>query len=146
MAYDNKNGDGSYSQFNAGIAQMQRIHELQSRINDCNVNLKALNVEAGLNNYEVVFNSLNSLLNEVWPKLGKEEKEEAKKNKEAIQSFLDKVNLFVKSGVSGKVIVMEDKWILLRNAISNYELIVKTLLDAHKMNSPSEEGEGEWEY
>ena len=81
---------GKTSKFNAGILQMQRIHDLQERLNLAKINPLAYNEDLGLFNYEVILNTINALYLEAESKLATKEKEEAVKLKKALEIFLER--------------------------------------------------------
>ncbi len=63
-----ESNDGQMSKFNAGLLQMKRIHDLQERINICNLNPLSYNEIYGVYNFDVILHSINSLYQEGRPK------------------------------------------------------------------------------
>jgi len=145
-SFDNQQMDtGKSSQFNAGLLQMKRLHETQDLLNRANLNPLALNEEVGVYNFEILFSSVNSLLNEASPKLGKVEREDAEFMRDAIKNFMLKKPVFevkknIKVGSNGMVNKFnETNWRTLQRWLTKYETLVRDLLDKHSMNSPDKE-------
>ncbi len=140
MAY---NEEGSMSKFNAGLLQMSRIHILQERINQANLNPLAL-TEMGLYNYEIIIASCSSLFQEAAPKLSDEENRDILRLKKAIEDMLKKNpihSIKVKKFSPDKKYIDTnyDTWDTIKPWLFDYESKIRKLLDKHNLNSPSED-------
>lgn len=150
MAYDPVTGNpdgGKTSEFNAGVLQMQRIHILQERMNNANLNRLYVDPETEVHNYEIIISCANSLLREIYPKLSGDEKKDGKKLRDNIQSYIQKyppykMNKNVRVGSSQiNLILDETNWQILDKYITIYYELVTTFLDDHELNSPSKKGD-----
>ncbi len=129
------------SEFNAALYQMNRLHVLQTRINDAHVNPLAINMEFGIYNFELILSSCNSLLQEVYPKLKTNEKkdllsykkvlEQAMKENPIIETKTKKTHPHTKYQE-----LNQHHWAVLEEWIFTYELKVRQGLEKHGMNSP----------
>lgn len=152
MAYKYNYGDpdqGESSQFNAGLLQMKRIHEIQDLLNKASLNPQAFNDEVGVYNFEIILSSINSLLHESSPKLGKVERLEAESMRDSIKLFLVNHPIFeLKKNLNAGNSRLTNKfnkknWKVLEKWIVAYETFVRHLLDKHELNSPNKvEDEG----
>jgi len=136
--------EGINSKFNAGMLQMQRIHKLQDEMNNLNKNLIAVDIETGLRNYEVLVNCINSLFQEVSPKLSDKEKVEGLKTKELVECFLEKRPIHSDRTAtinSHKKYVQfnKDNFKQGKKIIFMWEFMVRNYLEKHKMNSPPDD-------
>ncbi len=132
---------GKTSKFNAGVLQMQRIHDLQERLNLAKINPIAYNEDLGLFNYEIIINTTNALYLEAESKLGLYEKEQAIALKKAIEVFMERKPVHVEKRMSQypyRMNLQLDKsnWDILRKVIFFYESLVRDYLEVHALNSP----------
>jgi len=146
-SYGESEDEGKISKFNAAFFQMRRIGELQSRINFVSLNPLAHNEEFGVYNYNVWVTCIDSLLQEVLPKLGPKEKEKIKEIRELVHTFLNKRPIIVeKKSVNsrGRVQVHLDNevWETAYKMLNIYEEEVRDLLDTHQMQSPTRDPSG----
>lgn len=148
MAYDynyDEVDQGQSSKFNAGLLQMKRLHEVQDLLNRASLNPLAYNEEIGVYNFQIMFSSITTLLNESSAKLGATERKEAEALREGIRSFLTEKPIFemtqdVKVGGSKSVIRFNKKnWNILEKYLIQYQTLVRKQLDAHNLNSPNQE-------
>jgi len=147
MAYQNYEPETSMSsKFNAGILQMERLHDLQALINKANSNLTAFNLEYNIYNYELLLASLNSLYQEVRPKLKKEERIagdlfrfKLMKAMEEYPIHEDKKDIITKKTNS---ILNKSNLQVHRRYLIEYESLIRDMMDKHSFNSPTEDDEG----
>lgn len=148
MSYNDSttSDEGTMSKFNAGIAQMQRIHELQQLINRCWLNPLAFNELLQSPNYEVIFRCARQLFDEAWPKLGEKEQTIAISRSDLIQMAIDKCHPFYQSRKittnHQSLHINTPHWRVLERQLKSYERLARTALDRHGMNSPSDDDEG----
>jgi len=141
MAYEELEQKRSY--FNAGVAMAERIDALQRALNASRFNPFIFNMETGTYNYQIMINSLNSLLSECWGKLTNDEKTLGKKFDEVIGEYA-RLNPPItnktsqRNGISEPVVDMK-AWEKLRPLLLIYERQVKEFLEAHDMNSPNKD-------
>ena len=76
--------DGISSAFNEGAFQMLRLNKLQDRYHALSIHPLSFNVFANKYHYEIMFETVNSLLSEVWSKLNKKERDAGMKVKKNI--------------------------------------------------------------
>ena len=147
MAYDNnEDGGGKLSMFNAGLLQTKRIADLQERMNHVSLNPTAYNYEFDVYNYQIWKTCIDTLLQEILPKLStstkKEigEKEIGEKVRDHVWKFMESHPIFEtrKKIQSGKthVIFHEYNWKVLNTVLTLYERTVRKFLDDHNFNSP----------
>lgn len=132
-------GDKS-SKFNAGVALAQRLDTLQKTINSARYNLTMVNILTGTYNYEVMIQSVNSLLSEAWGKMNEKEQEEGLRIRDAVVNSTDNYPLIeMKKDKDGNVNPVENKANKARflKAFDLYERKVKEYLEAHDLNAPN---------
>ena len=122
--------------FNAGVAMAFRIDSLQRAINSSRFSPLQLNEETGTLNYEVIFSSCNSLLNEAWSKLEQKEKDLGEKTRKLIQEFMEKFPILIRNN-KGEVKVNNNNFKRLMEMLDFYEKLNKTFLDNHNLNAPT---------
>ena len=143
--FNKEQEEGSNSQFNAGLLQMKRIHEIQDLLNRASLNPLAFNEELGVYNYQIIFSSTCSLLNEASPKLGKDERKDAEKLRNGIREFIVKFPIYelkkdIKAGSNYSTNSLNKKhWQILLDWLQTYETLIRNLLDKHQLNSPNKE-------
>jgi len=141
---NNQQGDGKFSEYNTAGLKMIRLDKIQTLINQINGNLLAFNEEFGVYNFELKFSQCNILYLEVESKLAPDEKKKAVKLKEAIEKALEEYNIFeIKTNniypyqkvktVNGGV------WKVIRKWLFKYEVLVRSLLDEHGMDTKYED-------
>lgn len=135
--------EGVNSQFNAGVLQMQRLHQLQDRINTANMNLLAFNEDFQVYNFELYFYSLKSLMQEGLPKFSKKETEEVLNYVNTIEEALLKYPVFQekKNLQNNKPYLHHNKkyWDTHKKMLLKFESLIRLYLDKHKLNSPPED-------
>lgn len=141
MEEDNDTPISQNVKFNAGFFQIQRIHEVQRMINIAKINPTSFNHDYNLWNYRLWFNSLNTLLDEVWPKLSQDEKESATDTRTKMIQLVSKHNVVedkkIRSSVSQKMqVINEERFSSLHMALIHYDNFVKELLNSHGWNNP----------
>ena len=121
---------------------MQRLHNLQSQINRCNLNPTAYDEETASWNFELILSCNNSLLEEAWPKLSTKEKEDIAKLKIAMETFLNKYPIYEKSKRNSPLRINDIHWEIFKSWLFKYSLNIRELLDKHRLSSPDEDDEG----
>lgn len=86
---------GSESEFNQAVAQVNRIAELINELNLFNKNLKHYNSIYGSYNYILKLDNLNSIFNEIVAKLSDEEEEQTSKEIEELKEFIETHPVYV---------------------------------------------------
>lgn len=133
------------SQFNAGVLQMTRIHELQANINIYNQAPLHFNQEFQLDNYKLIANALNSLYAECRPKLSEADKAYGDKFRNLIIKLIKEKSPFVKTineGTDRKSYSISLDWDIIQSTLQAYEDLVREYLDKTELNSPVQKGEG----
>lgn len=143
---NNLSGGGKSSKFNAGMLQMQRLHQLQDLINKVRINPLTFNEEYGVFNYQVFFSNLDGLFHETWGKLGDKEKEIGKYFIETLTQMFKKYPIHEetkdKNSQRSQYKLNQKNWEIIRKMLFEFESIIRKYLDTHKFNSPSEEDDG----
>lgn len=143
--------DGEISAFNEGALQMQRIDELQQRLNLLNVDPLNFNLFTNQYNYETIFKTLNSLLSECSSKLSDKEKEEALRIKKIIDGILKHTQIFVYEydysfgGRRKSKTIDYAIWSDIQELLFFYELRIRHYLEEHNLTSPKIDSDGEWD-
>ncbi len=131
--------DNRVSKFNAGLLQMERIHELFRSVNLASLHPTTKNVETGMYGYEVAYSALGSLFMEASGKLNKKQIESFKGLRKQIHSFMLN-HTIMKKKVNQKGINMGSSitpnWLILENMLFDYQLLVRDLLEKTGLNSP----------
>jgi len=145
MSYQEEEGDGINSKFNAGILQMNRIHELQRRLNMLNQNLFLFNNDYQCFNYELALRTNNSLFQEVSSKLKVAELKVGLTYKKFVENSMGRYPILeekIKDGLgsTGKTIVQNKNFLrITEDCLFHYERLIRKFLESHKLNSPPED-------
>jgi len=147
MVWTDTNQDaGQTSAFNSALFQMQRLHDLQSKINECNTNLLAFNEMIGIYNYQLMVSCLNSLFQEMVGKLSEKEKDQVEEIRNSITTHLEEYPIHKTrhhpNNHKPYIEFSEDIWRVHKKKLIEYETLIRELLDKHKLNAPSEELDG----
>lgn len=120
----------------------KRISYLQSIINETNFNLQEFNEERQSFNFQIKLDALNSLFFEIISDLTLKEEEKCSIYMKGLEKFLDK-NQIIKIKQDPRVGVKTytrdpDPFIykVLKNQLSEYELLIKRLLGIHNFSGP----------
>lgn len=127
--------EGKKSIFNAGIAQVERIDELQKSMNMARFNPLMFNPVIGIFNYEVMIKSQDGLLEESWSKLTTPERDKGDKIKNLIHEFVEIKPIFIESNTGLKI--NTENYKRFKKLIDIYAKNNKIFLDAHNLNSPN---------
>lgn len=133
--------EGKKSQFNAGIAQTERLDALQRAINAAHFNPIQRNIETGTFNYEIIIAANDSLAREASAKADTEEKKQI----ERIQAIIKKqqeIKPVITIGRGNEMKLNKDSYQDLLTLIEIYGRLTKQVLDAHNMDNPNAEEEG----
>jgi len=132
--------EGKFSQFNEASYQMGRLNNEQSLINHYNLNLLAYDLERQNHNYILKFNLLTNLFIEASSKLTNSEKAKGKKLRKYISLLMDlkPAHKICLEQPNNKKITKFSylNWCRIREALFEYELLVRHLLEKHKLTSP----------
>ena len=146
MVFDTTDDIGKMSMFNGGLLQVKRVGDLQERINLVSLNPLSFNDTFGVYNYEIWITSIDSLMQEISPKLSTGEKENGEKVKNFIHKFITTNKIFKSkkslTNKSSSTVVDVELWSVMYMAINHYEKLIRKYLDDHKMNSPEEQEMG----
>ena len=143
-------GEGVISTFNEAMYQMFRIHEIQSRINICNLEPLKFHIldegGDGAYGYEIVFNSLTTLFVEASSKLNPDELKEGRNLRNRILNFL-RDNKIIETSFNGITKnnvkkINKEEWDELKEDLFDYEIFVRRILEAHNLTSPSSDDDG----
>jgi len=143
--------EGEKSAFNEGALQMQRIDELQRRLNLLNIDPIGFNIHTGQHNFHTIFRTINSLYSEASSKLSNDEIQEGDKIRKIISGLIKYKPIFYFTvcdtmGEQRKIQeINNDNWILLQEMLFAYEITVRHYLEEHDLTSPRQEEEGGWD-
>ena len=138
MDYDSQ--DSSKSQFNAGVAHVERIDALQRAINFCKMNPLARNIETGTFNFEVMVASADCLVAEGWEKFSPDERLTVERWDNYIKSFL-RVKPLLRVSRTGELVINHKNYQQFLKDFAVYERILKEYYGIHELNSPSKNRE-----
>lgn len=139
MVYDEYN---KQSVFNAGVAQAERIDSLQRAVNMARFNPQEINQDTRTFNYQVMISSLDSLAMEAWSKATAAEQKLLTSMNSVIHSMSNAFPILIENmNHRGQ---MELEWDVnnfnkLMKTLMIYEKIIKDVLDAHSLNSPTKD-------
>jgi len=142
---------GQISNFNEASLKMERIHELQRMLNRLRVNLLAVDIETGQNNYQIFIQCLHSLYSEVRSKCSDKEKKQGNGWRDGIANMIEFVPIiktYWKETREGKQLmsrVDNPSWIKLRDYLFNFEDFIRDMLEEHGMSAPNQEMEALWD-
>ena len=141
--------EGSVSEFNEASFKMRRIHDLQERLNTLWVSPLAMNQIYFMWNYELIYATLLSLMQEVKTKLSKKEKTIMDKNRDDIDDFLichkphqEKRDESPRNRSGKNIILINNNWVKLRRMLQDFESDIRQLADDHGLGSPNRGDEG----
>jgi len=133
---------GKKSVFNAGVAQTERIDNLQKAINYARFNPTFYNMDIGKFNYEILVASNDGLLAEVWSKLSTKERIVGERIRKAVTEYLEQNKIIYYHNGEQKINLSNLK--RFNELIILYERYNKDFLDVHNLNSPNmDDDEGE---
>lgn len=137
--------DGTESKLNEAWKKLIRLDHEQAKINMCNSNLLAFNLDLHKYNYELKFSGLNTLVAEIYALLKKNEKEKILEKRKSIKEIMndDKLQVFVTKEnlvTHGKEQIVNKKvWNKLEEELFEYELEIKELMKAHNLDLPEDD-------
>lgn len=146
MAYNNSEPtetEGFQSKYNEAFLKMHRFHKLQDSINLASMNPLEININLNIYNYQIIIESINSLLKECWSKLNESDRAEALGRKVAIEYLLKKcpIHTFPKNQTNSKGMskLNQANWELLQKWLFNYETFVRDLVGKTGYDSPNKD-------
>jgi len=143
MSYNSDNG--SLSEFNEASFKMGRIGSIQENLNYARLQPLSFFPEFNCYGYLLSFNSAVSGLEEVFPHLKKEEKENGNKIREALEEFMEKYPIVTaRRTINGKTKVFIDlvAFKVFKKELTVFEQTVRIFLKEHKMDTPTQEAQG----
>lgn len=142
--YDYEFDDTKSATFNQAVLQMNRLNKLIDRIHDCSINILEYNQLLLDYNYKIIFISLNSLREEIWSKLTKEEREDIVKLKNSIEFLLENYpihrplrNRKFPYDVKTNIDSTSSKIVL--KLLDEYKLKIMDLMDEHGFGNPDQD-------
>lgn len=141
---DDDDNEVDKSEFNEAKLKMSRIHELQHIINICSINKLGQFYQEGLlgfvgtgqRNYEVIFQSINQLYQEVYPKCNSKETGDTSFRRNVLIEFMRTKKPFTsvpKINGSTENVFNEGNWVVLEKELIEYESIIRKLLETHQL-------------
>lgn len=130
--------DSKHSRFNAGVAQAERIDQLQRAINMARFNPLAIDMVTQTYNYQIMLEANNGLLSEAWAKLTQAEKIEADKIFNLANNF-EKTFPIINSNGNGTTTMNRLNFEKFKMILNHYERKNKVFLDEHSLNSPNQD-------
>lgn len=128
---------GSSFKFNEGMYQMERIHEIQSKMNICKNFCLRKDDATGLYGFQTWYTLLNALYLEFAAKLTTAEEKKVTNMRKELKETLKKVikNVANQNGRMTQRIVPSG-WESAEEGLFEYELELKRLMAKHKISSP----------
>ncbi len=148
MAEEISGGDGVYNQ---AAFQQARINEIFKKIDDCSIDMFAMEPMSGNWLYELIFNNLNTVLSIVSPKLTDDELSTLIKFKDIVRSnieirkiydFNSSINFSGSSGAPTPNLKNRNK---ITDILFEYRIQIEKVMDIHNLSNPSRESEGGWD-
>jgi len=123
---------------------LERIHELQKKVNEVKLTPWNKNEEKDCWNYQLWIELIGGLLDEVWSRLNPDERKEGKAKREIIDSLLKKFPPFkMVGGTSPKrtyKVYSNDNQTILKREIIKYDNLVRDYIEKYYASSYNEEG------
>lgn len=138
MGHDENN---KLSIFNAGVSLAQRIDELQRAINAAKYNPVSFNPEVSKFNYEIMLTSNDLLFNCAWSKLKSIERERGEKLRKIVHKLVELNPIVTQHQNDIKVNRTNLKKFL--DLFLVYERAVLEFLEAHDLQSPNKDTDGD---
>ncbi|KKN17792.1 hypothetical protein LCGC14_0962150 [marine sediment metagenome] len=139
--------EGKETAYQEGNLQLGRVHDLQIKLNNLNLDLVGFNDEFERYNYLIKFDCLNTLFSEISSSCDPNEKKKASKFIKGINNFLKTNSPYREKKVNDgwgvlrqQTVLYRKDFDLLRGVLFEYELWIKSLL--HKYFRRNIEGEG----
>ena len=142
-------GDGDLPagvKYNDGWLQILRINEIKRLVNFAKLNPKSFNAQYGMWNFELWFNNLTVMLDEVWFKLKEEERNDINKIKDLIQKYINdgqviqskKQATFPYRDIS---VINQNNWSELLKLLSIYDHEVRDFMNSKGFGNPDIDNE-----
>ena len=130
-------GSSGGFKFNEGMYQMERIHDIQMKMNLCKNFCLRKDETTELYGFQTWYSLLNALYLEFAAKLKDAETEEVDKKRLNIKTWMPHVIKLVPN-MQGKTTQRIDTkiWNYVEECLFNYELRLKQLMVKHKISSP----------
>jgi len=128
--------EGKSAKFNAGLAFVERVHDLQTAINAAKLNPLAINPSTGTYNYENLTTCADSLISEGWDKFSPDEK----KVLERMEAILNKLKKFyppVRFNSDGSPLLIPQNFEKIMDFFKVFERKIKEIYGTHDLNNPS---------
>lgn len=130
--------EGKVSDYNAASYKMRRLDMLFTLLNEINNNLLVFNMDYNVFNYELKFSVCQQLYQEVESKCTDDERKEAEELMHAIEMFLQKRKIVIKStklNKESKLKVDSTAFTIVKKSLYNYEKKIRHLIDDHGMDT-----------
>lgn len=146
--------DVKRSNFNEAALKMTRIHKLQDTINLCSTNKLGFfviqtennSITTTQRNYEVIFQCINQLYQEVYPKCSEEERKETNKKRNILIEYMRDYNPYTTLiKINGDVVSIfnQGNWVVFEEELTSYESDIRNLLEVHQLSGRNmEDDEG----
>jgi len=125
-----------YSPYTEADLKLKRIHQLQTRINECNINLLKFDEIVNQFNYQIKFNLLNTLYSEVHAKCEKDEKKIIERMRMFIFKLLDenpphKIRKEINYPHKNNMKFNKDNFFMLQEILFKYETTIRDLIEKY---------------
>lgn len=139
--------EGKVSEFNSAALKMRRLDKILTTLNEVNGNLLAFNDEVGVYNYQLKFNLVDALYQEIESKLSEEERENAERLRIAIEFAMDQFQVYEKVRTSmypkkSNIKLNAKVWAVFKRWLFKYETYVRNLQDIHGMDTAYDDDDG----
>lgn len=139
--YDKYNSDDKVSEFNEAALKMMRLDRIQDHLNELWVYPTAYNVELARYNYEIIQSLIESLYQEVRPKMRDEEKKKGEQYIEIIDRYMEEFppHKEKRQIEESKKEFDRSNWRKIKKALRTFESFVRHQLDNHGFGSPNKD-------
>lgn len=144
--FDENYDEVKQSAFNEAAKKMSRFDNLQSLLNQVNINLTEYNPDFGVYNFEVKFDVINSLVLELCDKIGPDDEKDCHSLRDGIDDFMKKyptieIKRSLKIGNNGQMPkTNKDHFKALKIYLRIYESKVRKLIGKHGFSTRDKEG------
>lgn len=139
--YDKYNSKDKKSEFNEAALKMMRLDRIQDKLNELWVYPTAYNVDTGKYNYEIIQSLIESLFQEVRPKMRDEEVTKGESFVDIVDNCLENLppHQDIKEGESSDKRFNRENWRIVKKTLRKFESFVRGQLDRHGFGSPEKE-------
>lgn len=131
--------EGRKSIFNAGVAQTERVDEIQREINRAWFNPLQKHMETGMWNFQIIIAGYDRIFDgETWAKLPDNLKEKGIAIQSVVHDFI-KLNPIITEQKNGTLKINRENYENLIDRLRVWQRIIKVILDKVEFDSPNKD-------